>query len=120
VEVDGSVDAVGSLRIVHFKDGSVQKFRVLELSGLRFIVFILVKVLKIGLFTDSDHFVTYEVIESSTPTLVLAAVHSIRLRRVTHNNATFVDITSEFSSGSSTALVIEDSKYKKIELLQVC
>ncbi|KAJ3027961.1 UNVERIFIED_CONTAM: hypothetical protein HDU68_002764 [Siphonaria sp. JEL0065] len=99
VEVEGNVDAVGSIRVVYFKDGSVQKFKILELS-------------------DLEHFVTYEVIESSVDTLVLAAYHTIRLRKVTHDNSTFVDFTSEFAAGGNTATVVEDSKYKKIEALE--
>ncbi|KAJ3353856.1 hypothetical protein HDU83_006348 [Entophlyctis luteolus] len=102
VDVEGGpVDAVGSVRVVYFKDGSVQKFRILELS-------------------DLEHYVTYEVFESSVPTLVLAAFHTIRLRKVTHDNTTFVDFSSEFASGPNTAAVIEDSKYKKIEALASC
>ncbi|KAJ3388148.1 hypothetical protein HDU84_000228 [Entophlyctis sp. JEL0112] len=101
VEVEGGpVDAVGSVRVVYFKDGSVQKFRILELS-------------------DLEHYVTYEVFESDVPTLVLAAFHTIRLRKVTHDNSTFVDFSSEFASGPNTVAVIEDSKYKKIEALAV-
>ncbi|KAJ3132546.1 hypothetical protein HK100_005242 [Physocladia obscura] len=99
VEIEGTADAVGSVRIVHFKDGSVQKFKILELS-------------------DLEHFVTYEIIESSVPTLVLAAHHKIRLQKVTYNNTTFVDFSSEFSAGENTAAVIADSKYKKIEALE--
>ncbi|TPX74404.1 hypothetical protein CcCBS67573_g04313 [Chytriomyces confervae] len=99
VDVEGSVDAVGSIRTIYFKDGSVQKYQIRELS-------------------DLEHFVTYEVIESSVPTLVLAAYHTIRLRKVTHDNTTFVDFSSEFASGENTATVVEDSKYKKIEALE--
>ncbi|KAJ3081444.1 hypothetical protein HDU79_000466 [Rhizoclosmatium sp. JEL0117] len=98
VEVEGSVDAVGSIRVVYFKDGSVQKFKILELS-------------------DLENYVTYEVIESSVPTLVLAAYHTIRLRKVTHDNTTYVDFASEFSAGANTPAVVEDAKYKKIEAL---
>ncbi|KAI8616073.1 hypothetical protein BC830DRAFT_1228559 [Chytriomyces sp. MP71] len=99
VDIEGNVDAVGSIRVVYFKDGSVQKYQIREIS-------------------DLEHFVTYEVIESSVPTLVLAAYHTIRLRKVTHDNSTFVDFSSEFASGENTSTVVEDSKYKKIEALQ--
>ncbi|KAJ3333080.1 hypothetical protein HDU76_011621 [Blyttiomyces sp. JEL0837] len=78
VEVEGSVDAVGSIRKVTFKDGTVQKYRIVELS----------------------------------------AIHTIRLRKVSHDNSTFVEFVSEFASGEMTAAVVEDSKYKKKEYFE--
>ncbi|KAJ3086593.1 hypothetical protein HDU96_004864, partial [Phlyctochytrium bullatum] len=99
VDVEGAVDSVGSIRKVTFKDGAIQKFRVLELS-------------------DLEHSVTYEVIESNPPAHVLAAYHTLRLKPVTHTNGTFVEFVSEFASGENTLNVIEDSKYKKREALE--
>ncbi|KAI9199508.1 uncharacterized protein BJ171DRAFT_518578 [Polychytrium aggregatum] len=95
-EVEGHADQVGSVRKVTFKDGTVQKLKILELS-------------------DLDNFVTYEVIESNPPIDVLAAIHTIRLRKVTFDNSTFVEWTSDFSSGSNTSAVVEDSRFKKRE-----
>ncbi|KAI8853587.1 hypothetical protein BC829DRAFT_439972 [Chytridium lagenaria] len=99
VEVEGYPDAVGSIRKVTFKDGAVQKYRVLELS-------------------DLEHSVTYEVIESNPPAQVLAAYHTLKLKSVTHTNGTFVEFVSDFASGENTPNVIEDSKYKKREALE--
>ncbi|KAJ3211119.1 hypothetical protein HDU67_004776 [Dinochytrium kinnereticum] len=91
VEVEGAIDAVGSIRKVTFKDGTAK---------------------------DLDHSVTYEVIESNPPTQVLAAYHTFRLKTVTHTNSTFVEFFSEFASGENTLNVVEDSKYKKKEALE--
>ncbi|KAJ3079872.1 hypothetical protein HK102_003462 [Quaeritorhiza haematococci] len=98
-EVEGQVDQVGSLRKVTFKDGTIQKFRVLEIS-------------------DLEHFITYEVIESNPPAEVLAAIHTLRLKKVTHDNSTFVEWVTDFSSGANTANVVEDSRFKKREAFQ--
>ncbi|KAJ1553392.1 hypothetical protein HK096_008024, partial [Nowakowskiella sp. JEL0078] len=84
------MNAVGSVRKVTFKDGTVQKYRVLELS-------------------DLERFVTYEVFESSPPTSYLSAFHTIRVKKVTHDNSSFVEWSSEFSSGNDTVSVVEDS-----------
>jgi hypothetical protein len=37
---------------------------------------------------------------------------------VTHDNGTFVEFTSEFSSGEMTPSVVADSKYKKKEAFE--
>ncbi|KAJ3095403.1 hypothetical protein HDU97_006985 [Phlyctochytrium planicorne] len=98
-EVEGGVDSVGSIRKVTFKDGAVQKFRILELS-------------------DLDFSVTYEVIESNPPALTLAAYHTLRVRPVTHTNGAFVEFVSEFAAGDKTLAVLEDAKYKRREVLE--
>ncbi|KAJ3128329.1 hypothetical protein HK098_004738 [Nowakowskiella sp. JEL0407] len=96
VEVEGDPNAVGSVRKVTFKDGAVQKYRVLELS-------------------DLERFITYEVFESSPPTAYLSAFHTIRVKKVTHDNSSYVEWSSEFSSGTDTVSVVEDSRFKKRE-----
>lgn len=47
---------------------------------------------------------------------VMSAVHTIRLRRVTASNQTFVEWESTFSN-DATQQVIQDSKFKKLEWL---
>ncbi|KAJ3129662.1 hypothetical protein HK101_005205 [Irineochytrium annulatum] len=89
--------AFGSIRKVTFKDGTVQRYRILEISEI-------------------EHRVSYEVIESNPPSMTLAAFHSLTLKAVTHNNTTYAEFESQFASGEATPQVVEDSKYKKREL----
>jgi len=91
----GCHNEVGSLRKINYKDGSVQKIKVLEISDYR-------------------HSVTYDVIESDPPAYTMSAIHTITLRRVTNNNTTFVEWISDFSS-DATQEVIQDSRFKKLE-----
>lgn len=62
---------------------------------------------------------TYEVIESNPPAQVLAAVHSLRLKKVTSDNSTFVEWSSDFSAGDSTAAAVEDARFKRKEAFAV-
>ncbi|KAI8822430.1 uncharacterized protein EV422DRAFT_398128 [Fimicolochytrium jonesii] len=95
----GAAGEVGSQRKVSFKDGTVQRYQIVELSDLSF-------------------FITYELIESTPAVLSAAAIHTIRLRKVTHDNSTLVEWESDFSaSGNDTASVVEDSRLKKKEAL---
>jgi len=87
---------VGGVRHVTYKDGTEQHIKLLELS-------------------DIDYSVTYEIIESKPPVNYLSAIHTIRLRRVTKKNVTFIEAVSDFSHDASQA-VIQDSKFKKLEL----
>ncbi|KAL7750599.1 hypothetical protein RI367_003941 [Sorochytrium milnesiophthora] len=95
VDIEDGLKAaeVGSVRKVTFKDGTVQRFKLLELS-------------------DLEYFATYEVIESTPAVTYSSAVHTIRLRRITKDNTTFVEWYSDFS-GDAGADVISDAKYKK-------
>ncbi|KAI3647778.1 hypothetical protein MP228_007999 [Amoeboaphelidium protococcarum] len=93
--VDGNESQVGSQRKITYVDGTVQTVRVLELS-------------------DVENFVTYEVVSSEPAVQVSSAIHTIRLRRVTADDSTFVEWVSDYSSDASQE-VIQDSKYKKHE-----
>ncbi|ORX94475.1 Bet v1-like protein [Basidiobolus meristosporus CBS 931.73] len=95
---NGSPAEVGSTRKVTFKDGTVTLYKIIERSDIR-------------------HFVTYEAIESDPPISVLSAMHTFRLTRVTHDNSTFVEWVSDYSSDGGQA-VIEDSRYKKQDGLE--
>ncbi|KAI8904496.1 hypothetical protein DFJ77DRAFT_480430 [Powellomyces hirtus] len=95
----GAAGEVGSQRKLTFKDGAVQRYQIVELSDLAF-------------------FLTYELIESTPAVASSAAIHTIRLRKVTHDNSTLVEWESDFSSaGDETASVVEDSRCKKREAL---
>ncbi|ORX93750.1 Bet v1-like protein [Basidiobolus meristosporus CBS 931.73] len=94
VEVQNGTSAeVGSTRKVIFKDGTVQVFKIVELSDLR-------------------HTVTYEVIESEPATDFMSSMHSFKLLPVTHDNTTFVQWAGDYSADATQA-VIQDSQYKK-------
>ncbi|KAJ1915478.1 hypothetical protein H4219_004296 [Mycoemilia scoparia] len=95
--VGRSPGEIGSIRKVTFKDKTVQKYKVLEISEL-------------------DHFITYELIESDPPVPVMSAIYTIHAQRVTSDNTTFVKWSSEFSSDGGLEAT-QDSKYKKQEAL---
>jgi len=88
-------DQVGAERIVWYVDQTQQRLRLLELS-------------------DSRHEITWELVSSDPPTIVLSSIHTIRLRRVSENNSTFVEWTTDFSRDAS-ADVIEDARFKQKE-----
>jgi hypothetical protein len=95
VDIQGGAGEVGSLRKVEFKDGTLQTLKVLELS-------------------DLNHTITYEIIESQPAISVMSAVHTIALKRISHDNTTFIEWYSDFSN-DATQEVLQDSKFKKQE-----
>lgn len=95
VTTENGGDLVGSVRIVKYSDGTVQKYRVLECS-------------------DLHEFITYEIFESVPAVSVTSAQHTIRLRPITHDNSTLIEWSSTFSNDAS-AEVLQDSRYKKKE-----
>jgi len=95
VDVEGHADAVGSLRTITYKDKTQQKVKLVELS-------------------DAAHKLSWELIESNPPTLALSAIHTLALRRISHDNTTLLEFTSDYSK-DATDEVIQDSKYKKLE-----
>ncbi|KAI9324643.1 hypothetical protein DFJ73DRAFT_233443 [Zopfochytrium polystomum] len=99
VEVEGTPDAVGSVRTITYKDGTVEHHRILELS-------------------DLNTSLSYEIFASNPPAKVMGAVHTITLRPVTHDGTTLVELSAEYAAGDWTAQVVEDAKYKKKEMLE--
>jgi len=99
-EIEAGVTAskVGGVRRVVYKDGTVQRIKLLELS-------------------DAEYSVTYEIIESTPEVKYLAAVHTISLRRITSVGHSFVELTSDYSRDAG-ADVILDSKFKKLDFIQ--
>lgn len=89
--------------------------------------------------SDIDTFLTYEVISAKDSLLVAGAVHTIRLRRISNNNTTFVEWITVYDipfehifdlgvgircalnscvqdfSVDATVAVIEDSRFKKLD-----
>jgi len=88
---------VGSVRRVIYRDGTLQRIKLMELN-------------------DASHTVTYDVITSEPPVPYTSAIHTIRLRRVTFGGKTLVELTSDFSSDASLP-VIADAKWKRLEIL---
>ncbi|KAJ1927172.1 hypothetical protein FBU59_007245 [Linderina macrospora] len=97
VEQTASATEVGSTRQVTFTDGTVQHYRLVE-------------------FSELQNSLTYEIVESVPAVPVLSAQHTIRVFRVSADDSTFVQWSTDFSSEGSEAAVA-DSKYKKLEAL---
>lgn len=90
-----SCSELGAMLTLTFKDGTSWTIRILELSLIK-------------------QNIAFEVVASEPAALVASVVHSIALRRVTSNNSTFVEWTSDFSN-DATSEVIQDSSFKKQE-----
>jgi len=89
---------VGGVRRVQYKDGMVQRIKLLELS-------------------EAHYFVTYDVITSEPPLTYSGATHTIKLRRVTEEPQTFIQFTSDYAKDAG-ADVIADSHFKKLEFFK--
>jgi len=96
-EMEGKADwdDVGGVRRVTFVGSTVQKFKLTELS-------------------DANTTLTFELIESTPAVTYLAAVHTWKLKRVSHDNTTLFESISDYSKDASAA-VIADAKYKKLD-----
>lgn len=90
-----NANEVGSTRTVTYKDKTVQKLRVTELS-------------------DAKHAISWDLVESVPAHHVMSASYSIRLRPVTQGAATFVEWTVDFSK-DVTADVTADATHKARE-----
>jgi len=88
-------DTVGTERVIIYTDMTMQHVRLLELSDLRYVI-------------------TWELFQSEPAAKAMSAVHTVRLRRVTDNNTTFVEWITDFSA-DATHEVIEDCRYKQRE-----
>jgi len=91
-------NTVGGVRRVQYKDGTVQRIKLLELS-------------------ESHYYVTYDVIESTPPLTYSGATHTIKLRRITEDNHTFVQFTSDYAKDAGND-VTADSRFKKLEFFK--
>jgi Ca2+-binding EF-hand superfamily protein len=98
LEGDARASEVGGVRRVTYKDATVQRVKLVELS-------------------DAEYSLTYDVIESVPAVRYLSAIHTIKLRRITSTKHTFVEFTSDYSKDAD-ASVIQDSKFKKLEFLK--
>ncbi|TPX37476.1 hypothetical protein SmJEL517_g00563 [Synchytrium microbalum] len=98
-DIKGNVNEVGGTRTVSFKDTTIQTWKLLELS-------------------DLDHFVTWEIVDSEPSIAIMAASNTIKLRRVTHDNSTFIEWSTYLPSADTTANALEDAKFKKAEAFE--
>jgi len=94
---DGTPHALGATHKLTFKDNTVWTVVVCELS-------------------DLSKTLSFELIDSEPDATVSAAIHTIRVQKVTKDNTTFLTFESQFSAETATAEAVADSKYKKLEL----
>jgi len=92
VEGKDSLTDVGSVRKVLYKDNTSQTIKLIELS-------------------DTNRFVSWDLISSSPPAHVLSASYTLHLRNVTATNATFISWSVDFSKDVSVE-VHHDAVYK--------
>jgi len=95
---DVTHNTVGGVRRVQYKDGTVQRIKLIELS-------------------EAHYFLTYDVISSEPALTYSGATHTIKLRRVTEEPHTFVQFTSDYAKDAG-ADVIADSRFKKLEFFK--
>jgi len=95
LEDNATPSQVGGVRSVTYKDKTVQRIRLLELS-------------------DVNHTVTWELIESTPAISFLSAMHTVELRPVTVDSSTFISWTTDFSK-DATHDVLTDAKFKQQE-----
>lgn len=95
VEDKKSAAEVGAVIRVTYADGTVQRLKLTELS-------------------DAQNSVSWDVEESIPAVTVMGASHTIKLRRVTDVNATFIEWTTDFSKDAGLD-VITDARYKQKE-----
>jgi len=94
-ETKAPLGEVGSFRSVAYTDGTVQKIRITGIS-------------------DTDHSISWELEESVPTTSFTAQSHTVRLRRVTDGNTTFIEWNTEFSADAK-ADVLQDAKFKQAD-----
>lgn len=92
---EGNPKAVGSTHVINFSDGQMWTIQLREFSEIR-------------------RTISFDIIASEPSLSVTSALHTISLIRVTSDNSTFVQWTTDFSNDADTAIV-EDSRFKKLE-----
>jgi len=95
LEDDNQQDSIGTSRTVIYNDGTKQVIRLLELS-------------------DARHSVTWELLQSEPEAKTMGVIHTVRLRRVTSDESTYIEWKTDFSKDATTE-VTEDARYKQRE-----
>jgi len=98
VEDNRSASEVGAVVKVTYKDKTVQRLHISEIS-------------------DATHSVSWEMLESQPAVLIMSVVHTIKLRRVTENNTTFIEWITDFSKDADNN-VLADARFKQKENFQ--
>jgi len=93
VEDKKSASEVGAVIKVTYTDKTVQRIKTTELS-------------------DATHTLGWELIESEPAVSILSVVHTVKLRRVTENNTTFIEWITDFSKDADNN-VTADARYKQ-------
>jgi len=95
---NSTAHTVGTIRKVTYRDGSVQRVKLQELS-------------------DAQRFVTWEVVASDPPVTYSSVIHTVKLRRVTEDGHTFIEFTSDYAKDAKNDVIV-DSKYKKLDFFK--
>lgn len=95
--VDGPADKVGSLREITYRNGAVWTVKLMELS-------------------DASHQVSWIMVSAEPAAQFSSRSDTLKLKRVTEDNTTFVEWSTDFSS-DATVEVVEDSRFKKLDAL---
>jgi hypothetical protein len=95
IEDSKSASEVGAVVKVTYKDKTVQRLKISEIS-------------------DATHSISWEMIDSQPSVNFLSVAHTIKLRRVTENNNTFIEWVADFSKDASDE-VLADARYKQKE-----
>ena len=93
--LEGSAGKIGSTFKINFKDETSWTYVLCELS-------------------DLHRLVTWELIAADPPCRVSSQIGTIKVKRVTASDRTFIQWTTDFSS-DVTAQIIADNKYKKLD-----
>jgi hypothetical protein len=93
VEEKKLASEVGAVVRVSYKDTTVQRLRVVELS-------------------DAGYSVSWDLVESIPPVAVTGATHTVKLRRITDVNGTFIEWTTDFSKDAGQD-IIQDQRFKQ-------
>lgn len=96
--LEGCAGKIGSTFKISFKDGTAWTYVLCELS-------------------DLHRLVTWELISSEPACQVSSMINTIKVRRVTASDQTFIQWTTDFSS-DVTAAIVADNKYKKLDFFQ--
>jgi hypothetical protein len=90
-----SASEVGAVVRVTYKDKTVQRLKISEIS-------------------DATHSVSWDMIESIPTISYMSASHTIKLRRVTENNSTFIEWVADFSKDADNN-ALADARFKQKE-----
>jgi len=93
VEEKKPASEVGAVVRVAYKDSTVQRLKVVELS-------------------DSGYSVSWELVESIPAVTVMGVTHTIKLRRITDVGHTFIEWTTDFSKDAGQDVIV-DARFKQ-------